>query len=81
MYVHRFIEAQATGHDENDGQWLGRIKVMTEKQNKILDNLRDFRSDVDGKLDEMLGNVNENMDNRMDSMEQKLDQIESMLIK
>lgn len=81
MYVHRFIEAQASDHDDNDGQWLGRVKVMTEKQNKIIDDLAEFRSEMDTKLENMLEQVNESMDIRMDGMEQKLENIEAMLIK
>ena len=31
LYVHRFTQASASGGEENDGQWVGRVKVMTEK--------------------------------------------------
>lgn len=31
MYVHRFINSTASGVDEHEGQWVGRVKIMTEK--------------------------------------------------
>lgn len=81
MYIHRFTEAQASGHDENEGQWVGRVKVMTEKQNKLMDDLQEMRQEMQVKMDDILEQVNSNMDTRMDKMEQKLGQIEAMLVK
>ena len=31
MYIHRFISASAEMSDVNDGQWLGRVKMLTDK--------------------------------------------------
>lgn len=60
MYIHRFKEASAAGvYDGQDGQWLGRVKMLTDKQNKIMDELKDMRKSTDESLAEIREQMNE----------------------
>lgn len=44
LYVHRFIHAAAAGSGSStEGQWVGRVKVLTEKQEMLLDEIKDVK--------------------------------------
>lgn len=43
MYIHRFIQASQAGNKgPTQGQWVGRVKVITEKQEKLMDQMREI---------------------------------------
>ena len=81
LYVHRFRQAKAAGFDENAGQWVGRVKVMTEKQQKIQDDLTDLRKNLDKKMDRLYDDLMAKMDSRMDTMEKQIERVNEMVFK
>lgn len=47
MYVHRFIHAAAAGNGGvAEGQWVGRVKVLTEKQEQLLDEIKEVKEQL-----------------------------------
>ena len=61
--------------DVNDGQWLGRVKMRTDKENKIIDELKIMRKSTDNALSE----IRNQMDSNMDSIDTRLDNFERVL--
>lgn len=45
LYVHRFIQASETGNDGSaEGQWVGRVKILSEKQEKMIDAIQEVKN-------------------------------------
>ena len=58
MYIHRFIPVSLShANHHNDGKWAGRIRQISNKQQKVLDEVFNIRKNMDKKMDEMLGDV------------------------
>lgn len=64
MYVHRFIPAYQAGEDSTEGQWVGRIKILTQKQQQLLDSIEDVKSS--------LVTQESNFEKRFDQMEKMI---------
>ena len=50
MYVHRFIklsEHNQSKQQDQDGQWVGRLKTMTLKQDQLHDEVRETKTIVE----------------------------------
>lgn len=78
LYVHRFIklsEHQSQGRVSQDGQWVGRLKTMTSKQDQIQDEIRDLRAIVEEKQDPEQSALVKTMLHRIDQLDKKQEKL------